>query len=249
MEKSIKNFILSLFVLTFSFSSVYAETMSSSRYKIESDSVNFGGLRSSSALYSLEDTLGESATGISSSTNYVMKAGYEQMHEVVLMITPASDVVMSPAIGGITGGVANGSTDFTVTTDNSAGYTVTITASSSPALQSSSNSFSDYVPAGAVPDFVFTNSAASSSFGFSPEGNDIAGNYKNDGSSCGTGSNVTNGCWDGLSTSPKTIVSRASANHPNGTVTTLRFRAESGSSHIQADGLYVATTTITVLPQ
>jgi hypothetical protein len=30
--------------------------------------------------------------------------------------------------------------------------------------------------------------------------------------------------------------------------TTLYFRAASGSSHIQASGTYVATTTLTILP-
>jgi hypothetical protein len=55
-------------------------------------------------------------------------------------------------------------------------------------------------------------------------------------------------CWDGLSTSAKTIADRTSNNTPAGTQTTLYFRAASGSNHIQVSGVYVATTTLTVMP-
>ena len=223
--------------------------MSSSNFKIQSDSVNFGGDRSVSASYTIEDTVGEVATGPSASENFSVKAGYQQMHETAIAVTAASDVVMSPAIGGISGGVANGSTAFTVATDDPAGYTVSIVASSSPALKTSTDSFADYVPAGAAPDFAFSNAATASSFAFSPEGADIDQRFKDDGASCNAGSGDTAGaCWDGLSTSAKTIVSRASGNSPAGTLTTIRFRAASGSSHVQTDGTYTATTTITVVP-
>jgi hypothetical protein len=173
------------------------------------------------------------------------------MQEVYLAIVPASNVTMSPAIGGVSGGTANGSATFTVTTDDPAGYTATIQASSTPALvntSSSTNAFADYVPAGAVPDFAFGIAASASAFAFSPEGADIDQRYKDNGSSvCGAGSaDAADSCWDGLSTSPATIVTRTSANHPSGITTTLKFRAASGSSHIQPNGIYVATTTVTI---
>ncbi len=228
----------------------YGQAMSSSHYKVESDSLNFGGVRSTSGSFTIEDTLGESATGLSSSTNYTMQAGYQQMQTVYIAITSASNVTMSPSLGGVTGGTSNGSTNFTVTTDDIAGYTGTIAASTSPALQSSIDSFADYVPATSNPDFTFTNAAASSSFAFTPQGTDIATRYKDDGvSACGTGSSDTaNACWDGLSTSATTFLNRTSANQPSGTVITLNFRAAVGTSRIQKDGSYVATSTITVMP-
>jgi hypothetical protein len=228
----------------------YGQAMSSPSYKIESDSLNFGGVRSVSGSYVIEDTFGEVSTGISSSTNYAMLAGYQQMQAVGLAVVPPTNVIMSPAIGGISGGTSNGQTTFKVTTDDMAGYSVTIVASSSPALTSGADSFADYSPSGANADFAFTNAAAASSFGFSPKGTDVPARFKDDGSSqCGMGSSQTTGaCWDGLATTAKTIVSRTSSNHPNGTVTTLNFRAASGSSHVQLAGNYVATTTITILP-
>lgn len=231
---------------------IHAEPMSSSNYKIQSDSMNFGGVRSGSATYSLEDTLGEVATGVSSSTNYTMSAGYQQMQSSYISISSAANVTLSPAIGGVTGGISDGSTSFTVITDNAAGYTGTITASSSPALVSSLDSFSDYAPVGANPDADFAVVSSASTFAFSPEGTDIATRYKDTGGAtpvCGSGSSDTTlTCWDGLSTSPKTILNRTSANQPAGTVSTIRFKAGSGSAHIQTEGLYTATTTITILP-
>lgn len=238
------------FVMVFFTSSLTRAQMSSSVYKIQSDSVNFGGVQSTSTSYGVEDTFGEIATGLSSSAQYAMSAGYQAMQETFISVTPPSNVTLSPAIGGLSGGTANGDTNFTVITDNPAGYSVTLAASSSPALSSAGDSFADYVPAGAVPDLAFSNASTNSSFAFTVEGSDIDSRYLDNGSACGIGSaDLADACWDGLSTSNRTIVSRASGNHPNGSVTTLKFRAESGSSHVQQSGLYVATTTVTVLVQ
>lgn len=235
-----------LFVFAFQISN--AEMMSSSNYKVEIDSVNFGGGRSLSGSYTIEDTAGEVGTGVSSSTNFTMQAGYQQYSTSNLYVTPASNVTMSPSIPGLTGGTSNGQTSLTVSTDNPAGYETKIKADSSPALITSYDSFADYVSAGANPDYTFTNSSTNSTFAFTPEGSDIVTRYKNSGANCGVGgSDDVAHCWDGLSTSDRTIAIRNSSNMPAGTVTTLRFRAESGSSHVQADGVYTATTTITVV--
>lgn len=236
--------IMILFGLTFS---VKAQVMSSTNYKLESDSVNFGGNRSSSGSYTVEDTLGEIATGISSSTNYTVWAGYQQVSDINIYVVPAGNVSMSPNIPGLTGGSSDGQTTTTVTTDNPAGYAIAMKAQSSPALITSYDSFADYAPAGLVPDYTFNNPSSDSSFAFTVEGNDIATRYKNSGLTCGVGSDDdVDACWDGLSTTNRTIVSRNSSNQPVGTVTTIKFHAASGSSHVQEDGVYVATTTITV---
>ncbi len=227
---------------------VLGQAMSSGSYRIQSDSLNFGGGLLTSTTYFIQDTVGEIATGESTSTNFKMKAGYQQMQENILSLSVPSSVTMSPSIGGVTGGTANGSTTFTVITDNPAGYMVTIKASSSPAMQSSLSSIADYVPAGGDPDFTFSIPSNSSAFGFSVEGNDIDQRFKDNGSVCNIGSgDASDKCWVGLSTSQQTIVSRNSPNHPSGTVTKIKFRAQSGSAHVQVEGTYVATTTITAL--
>ena len=256
MKNNFKNFKIALIVevtplliaIFLSFNFVSAETMSSSNYKIGTDSINFGGGRSTSGSYTIEDTAGEVATGDSSSTNFAIRAGYQQNSTVEITVVPASNVTMSPSIPGLTGGTANGQTSITVTTNNPAGYSANISAVASPALNNAYDSFADYTPSGLDPDYTFSNLSTESSFAFTPEGADIHSRYKNSGASCGVGSDDdADACWDGLSTTNKTIAIRNSNNIPAGTVTTIKFRAESGSSHVQKDGIYTATTTVTVL--
>lgn len=230
---------------------VSAVGMSSSNYKIESDSVNFGGGLSESASYRLESTAGEVATGDSSSASFRLHAGYQQMHETYIAFDdPADDVTMSPSLGGITGGTSNGATSVTVTTDSSSGYALYIKASSSPAMQgdTTSDTIADYVPAGSS-DYDFTVPASEARFGFSPEGADIVSDFLDELGSCGsvTGVDSADKCWDGLSTTDQTIASRSSANHPSGTVTTIKFRITVGASSFKLEDTYTATTTLTAV--
>lgn len=254
MKKYFKKFLTATFITIITaalFSSLnafssFAAVMQSDNYKIQSDSINIGGILATSTNYKLEDTVGEVATGESTSASYKLKAGYQQMQEIVISITSPSDVTMSPSIGGVAGGTGNGSAVWTVTTDDPAGYSLTVKASSSPALSLGSDSFADYTLAGANPDYSWSVASSDSEFGFTPEGNDIIQKYKDNGSACNTGSGDTaDKCWDTLSTSAKTVAQSSSANHPSGTATTIKFRAESGSSHIQVNGAYTATTTVT----
>jgi hypothetical protein len=229
----------------------HAQVMQSSSYRIESDSLNFGGARSESSTYALEDTAGEIATGESSSLSYQLGAGYQHTLLNYLSLSASPDIVMSPALGGLTGGTSNGSTTITVITDNAAGYQMMIQASNSPAMRSvTGNTIADYVPGGADPDYAFTVAVGDERFGYSPEGTDIANRFKDDGiGTCGTGGNDTAlSCWDGLTTTDAEFARRTSANHPSGSTTTIRFRVGLGSNAMVPEGTYYATTTITALP-
>lgn len=240
------------FVLTISLVpsgvTVLAQVMQSGSYQIESDSINIGGGLASSTNFIQESTVGEIATGPSDSASFSLRAGYQQMQEVYLALSAAADVSMAPAIGGISGGTATGSTAVTVTTDNRAGYTLSIQAENDPAMQSPTSTIADYTPTG-DPDFTFDTLATESHFGYSPEGTDIVDRFKDDGGSCNTGSGDTaDRCWDGLTTSAVDIASAGSANHPNGTETTIKFQVGVGGSVTQTPGTYTATTTLTLLP-
>lgn len=228
---------------------VFAQVMQSTNYRIQSDSVNIGGGSGTSTNYSLESTVGEAGTGLSTSTNYLLYAGYQQMQVSYLAVSNADNVTMSPSLGGVTGGTSNGSTAITVTTDNAAGYQMTIAASTTPAMQSGASNIPDYTPGGANPDFSFTNAITESQFGFSPEGTHIPSRFKDNGTNaCATGSSDTAlACWDGLSTTPATVAQSTSPNHPSGTATTIRFRVEVGSQVVQLEGTYTATTTLTAI--
>ncbi len=174
-----------------------AQVRQSATYRIESDSINFGGGLSSSTSYTLESTAGEIATGESTSTSYALKAGYQQMTTRFISMTAPGSVVMSPSIGGITGGESNGSTTVTVTTDSAAGYALSISANVSPAMVKGSDFISDY-DRGGDPDYTFTTTAGDSHFGYSPSGVDIVARFKDDGVSvCASGSSETLlACWD-----------------------------------------------------
>ena len=226
---------------------VSAQVMQSTNYRIQSDSINFGGGFSTSTSYTLESTAGEVATGDSVSASYNLKAGYQQMVNTFISMTAASSVTMTPSIPGVTGGVANGSTTVTVTTDSASGYQMTIAASQSPAMKKGSDSIADYLPAGA-PDFAFVTNPADSHLGYSPSGIDVNARFKDNGISCNTGASETElACWDGLSTSPVEIVRRTSANTPNGSTTTVNFRVGIGGAVVQTSGTYTATTTLTAV--
>jgi hypothetical protein len=226
----------------------YAQSMQSNNYKIQSDSINFGGGLSSSTNYTLESSAGEVGTGELGSTNYKVSAGYQQMVNAFISISSPSNVTMTPSIPGIAGGVANGSTTVTVTTDSAAGYQLSIVAQNTPALMKGADSIADYAP-GVVPTFDFETGGDDSHFGYSPEGVDVVTRFRDNGvDTCNTGSDDSPfACWDGLSTTERAIANRTSANTPNGSTTTVQFRVGIGGSVVQAPGTYVATTTLTAV--
>lgn len=170
------------------------------------------------------------------------------MQEVYIAISAAAAVVMTPEIPGIGGGISNGSTTVTVTTDGAAGYQLTIASANDPAMQKDADTIADYTPSG-DPDFDFITGSNDSHFGFSPEGVDVVARFLDNGvDTCNTGSLDTGlSCWDGLSTGQTVIAQSSDPNQPTGATTTVRFRVGIGSSVVQAPGAYTATTTLTAL--
>ena len=229
--------------------SVLAYEMSSSNYRIQSSSINIGGARQTSTNYIMEDTIGEIATCISTSASYKLKAGYQQMQEVYLSISTPNDVTMSPDISGLIGGESDGEAIWTVTTDSLSGYTLSIRASVSPALVDSySRSFSDYTPAGAAPDYLWSVAETDAEFGFTPYGSDTVVKYQYSGGNCNTsGTADVDHCWYNFSASNEDIAQSSSSNHTSGAATTVKFKAKSGDSHIQENGVYTATIIVTAI--
>ncbi len=224
---------------------ILAAVMQSSSYRIQTDSLNIGGGYSSSTNYQQQSTIGEVGSGTSSSASYNLSAGYQAMQSTYLAITDSANITLPP-IGGVSGGNSTGQSTWTVTTDDVAGYQLTVIATTTPALKSASSSIADYVPAGGNPDYIFTYASNVSTFGFSPEGGDIIQRYKDNGSSCNTGSgNTVDRCWDGLSTTPILIAQSSAANHPSGTNTTIKYQVGIGASKIQDSGTYQANVVVT----
>jgi len=227
--------------------SIYAYTMGSSNFRIDSDSINSGGTSfSTSTSYSLGSSVGEVGTGFSSSTSYRNSAGYWTPEDTYISISASSDVSLG-AVSGLIGGQSTGSSTWLVTTNNSLGYQLSVVSLTNPALKSAQSSISDYVPASSNPDFSFVESSASSTFGFSPEGVDIVDLYKDNGSVCNFGTDDTsNSCWDGFSTTPKVVSQGFVANEPAGATTTLKYKIFIGPNVIQDSGSdYSASITVT----
>lgn len=243
----IKYFLAVFFVLAAT--PAWAYVMSSTNYRMERDSINFGGGLSTSTSYSSESTFGEAGTGSSTAASYNLNAGYQQMDVTILSLTIPGNTAMTPTINGTVGGTANASAALNVKTNNSLGYTLQIKASTSPALQSGSNNFADYTLAGADPDYAWAVAASASEFGFTPEGTDIITRYKDDGASCNQalGSSTADTCWDPLSTTYNNIAQSSAGNLPSGADTAVKFRAEAGAAAGQANGTYTATVIFTAL--
>lgn len=167
--------------------------------------------------------------------------------------TTAADVTMVGTLGGITGGTSNGTTTVIVYTSDSAGYTMTIKASTSPAMQGNTqgDSIADYTPAGAgVPDFVYSVPTGEE-FGYTVSASttsDLAQKFLDDGAACNTGSADTSGsasCWYGLSTTATTTIVRATETAASGSTSTITFKLTINSGGLVVEDTYTATATLT----
>ena len=192
-----------------------AQVSTSTNYQIHSDSLNIGGGISSSSNYIQESTVGEIATGVGTSSNYELRAGNQQMQEVFISMTAAADVVMSPDLPGLTGGVSNCTTSVVVTTDSAAGYSLSIESEGTPAMQNGISSIADY-PASSTPDYDFTVGSGQAYFGYSVTSADAVQMFKDNGvDSCAVGLlNSSGKCWRGLATNDVVISQSSGSNQP-----------------------------------
>lgn len=245
-----KNLFIFLIIFLFFSTAIEVFAMSSLRYMIDTDSINFGGTDdSASGQKLLSDVMGEVGTGYSSSSRYSISTGYRMLQSSYISISSASDLIM-PNMSGLIAGESNSSKSWIVKTDNFAGYEMLVRSLTSPALKSASGAyFSDYVSlSSSTADYNFSVASTNSTFAFSPEGQDTSQKYLDNGSICGIGNyDTVDKCWDGFSTSEKTISHRASSNHPDGSVTTIKYKTAIGSDKIQDSGTYTSTITVTAV--
>lgn len=147
---------------------------------------------------------------------------------------------------------AVGSATWTVTTNNQAGYTLDVEASTDPALQDSgtSESFADYSEAVAGTPETWSVSSAYE-FGFSARGSDVpTGTWGTD-TDCIAGSDVPSAAlnWRGFDgTTDIEIASASSETGTSGTASTLCVATEQDSVFAPS-GTYTATITATATVQ
>jgi len=176
----------------------------------------------------------------------------------ISFLTPASNITLSPAIAGLTGGEANGATQVVVLTNNASGYNMTLTASSSVGMlgNAQGGNIPAYVPTvDGTPDFAFSTPANKARFGYTVEASttaDLVAAFKDNGSDTCGGANVTdtaNSCWLNASSSAFQIINRSSETLDSGATTTIKFRAVISANPSPAipQDTYVATTTLTAV--
>lgn len=174
----------------------------------------------------------------------------------IALVTPASDVVLSPIIDTSIGGTASGQTQIVVRTNDHLGYSMTMTASSSSGMvgvASSTHSIPSYETSNSgVPDFTFNIPANKAYFGYTVEASstaDLAQAFKDSAGVCDaiSGSDTIDSCWIGANTTPYTVINRTNETPLSGATTTLKFRVSITANPIPAlpDDSYVATTTLT----
>ncbi len=161
-----------------------------------------------------------------------------------ITISNPADTSMSTNLGVATN-VAVGTTTWNVKTNSSTGYTLTLAASTNPAMKSGSNSISDY--ATTTNPSLWSVGANTSKFGFSVNGTDVntttwgTGNFCN-GASTSTVSTTLK--YYGFYTTATTTASRAATTTTSGIDTNVCYAVEQNGFYIPS-GVYTATITAT----
>lgn len=174
-------------------------------------------------------------------------------------LVPPTNVDMDDTITGVTGGTTNGSTTFSVISNNAGGYTVTIAYQYDGAHAmfgdtSGSESIRDFDDVAGVPRYNFVASTAAQ-FGYtvrSLDDTDTPQAFLDNGALCNQGAGSQNAyqCWKAPEVGAYTIVDRGSS-AVTGATTTLDFRIDvpNGSVPSVTADTYTATATLTLLIQ
>ncbi len=176
--------------------------------------------------------------------------------EEISFQVPPGDVEMDGTLGGLLGGISNGSTTFAVATNAPLGYQVEIAFTQADAMVNNASS-TYFIPNLNPREFEFSTSTVAGSAGFAytvTGGTHVDNFFADDGDNCGTGSNYSaDRCWfmEETATTPRIIVDSNSPTDGQGDETILYFRVavDQNPSLQLPTGTYTATATLTAAPQ
>jgi len=168
-----------------------------------------------------------------------------------ITLTPPASIALSPNIT-MTQQSSVGSGVWTVKTNNSAGYTLEFTASTTNALTNGTDSFTDV---SSTTPIAWSVDAGSYIWGYSSYGSDTATTTWGDAVSCGSAdaSGLTTSLnYAGFATSTTlapTVATKNTVTSVSGATTTLCIAAEEGDTTYAPDGSYSVTITGTAATQ
>ncbi len=183
----------------------------------------------------------------------------QEVSEEVSFTVPPNNVTMetaggSPSLSGLTGGTSNGTTTFSVATNDSAGYSVEISFVSNLGSRvlvfDDDNDIGFSNVAGFTDDLTEPASGEAGLFGYTVVGNNVATDFGDNGSSCdGSTTGTSDACFfmQGTPSTPETIITNSSATSPAGDENSVVFRAVIGPDPDPTlpSGSYTATATLT----
>ncbi len=239
---------------------VFAYVMESNNYRVQSDSINVGGTDDqTSDNYKMSETIGEFASGESTSNGYKLKAGYQQMQESYISLTSPGNINMgSGNISLSQDDVFGTGSAWNIKTDNPAGYVLTFKTDQANSMDSGSETFTDYTEVSAGTPDAWSVDASNYEFGFSVCGGDVSNSGKSWGGDsgsadcvCGTSSSPNTSLnWMGFTnTTAITVATSGSRTTTSGAETTICVGAKQGANVYAPDGDYTASITATVITQ
>ena len=161
-----------------------------------------------------------------------------------ISITSPTDVTMAPNISMSANG-SIGSATWNVKTNNTAGYTLAVKASASPALVSGGNSFADYTEVAAGTPELWSVPASNKEFGFSARGTRVNTTTWGTGADCGSaGAPNATLKYIGFETADRQISTSSTFTTTSGEDTVLCLAAEQDTVYAPS-GTYTATITAT----
>jgi hypothetical protein len=159
-----------------------------------------------------------------------------------IAITSPADTTMSIDLG-VSQDTAVGTTTWNVKTNNAAGYTLAVKATATPAMQSPTDTITDYQTG--APN-TWSVSSGNAAFGYSAFGTDVNTGTWGSASVCSTGTHVPNSSlnYRGFTTSDYTVSSRSATTTTAGIDTSLCYAVEQDTFYIPS-GVYKATIVAT----
>ena len=246
--KSIFISTLSVFVFILFYNFSWASVMSSTHYAIQSDDATVGGGNgATSANYIYGDTMGEVTAGPATSTSFALRAGYQEMQQTYITITPPGDLNMRPDILGITGGTASAPASFSVKTDNEAGFNMSLAASTPIAMMASGDATYYFDNYSSTPTYGWAVATGNAQFGFSVPAQDAITKFRDNGSNaCNAAEGSTGNCFAGFpATSSMTVVNYNLRTDSGGRSENIFFQAQSKQKVLES-GTYKSSITVTV---